>query len=404
MKSAVAQRKARIQEREYHAADVAFHLALVRGDRQRRAGVARPPHRRRRCSPPAIRSHARPTAGPARSRSTRRSWMPSGHATRRRRATRCGPISTPSRSTCASTRAGSPGTQPERATQRIAEPVGEAAAHARPQAQERARHWLARELRGAEPVLGRGDVEVAEVGAAEGQARRVGHRQRDLDVETAAGVVAPYRSAAEQRDPDAALGVDGEPVGEPVGGVDGRERPPRSEPAAVDVEVDRVDALGRRVDVEEPRRVEIPVEPVRDRRALDGGGDVSVVRDAVQGRLAGSALRRHRPRPEAAASVARRVVEPVAGPVGLDRRQHPRWPPEEVQLAADAGDQARVGPGQREARPARDERRLSRPSRRRALTIAWPVMSTRSSRRSAASHTGHSPSMSVPVVTTLDVH
>jgi DNA-binding FadR family transcriptional regulator len=29
MKSAVAQRKARIQERDYHAADVAFHLALV---------------------------------------------------------------------------------------------------------------------------------------------------------------------------------------------------------------------------------------------------------------------------------------------------------------------------------------------------------------------------------------
>jgi GntR family transcriptional repressor for pyruvate dehydrogenase complex len=29
MKAAVAQRKARVQEREYHAADVAFHLALV---------------------------------------------------------------------------------------------------------------------------------------------------------------------------------------------------------------------------------------------------------------------------------------------------------------------------------------------------------------------------------------
>jgi hypothetical protein len=88
--------------------------------------------------------------------------------------------------------------------------VGEAAAHSGPQAQERARHWLARELRGAQPVFRRGDVQVAEIGAAEGQARRIRHRQRDLEVETPVSVVAPYRTAAEQRDPDAALGVDGQ--------------------------------------------------------------------------------------------------------------------------------------------------------------------------------------------------
>ena len=68
----------------------------------------------------------------------------------------------------------------------------------------------------AELVGGGRDVEIAEIVATESNARRLAHGQLEPIDEQAVRRVPPDAATAEERDPDVALAVDGQAVGEAV--------------------------------------------------------------------------------------------------------------------------------------------------------------------------------------------
>ena len=189
------------------------------------------------------------------------------------------------------------------------------------------------------------DEQRREVGSAERRARHVGHGEPHGRHERAVRVIAADGAAAEQAQPEAAVGVERQAVGKAVGRVDPHEDPtirdrPRRQVVAVDV-----DLLGRRVDVVHPAPVDIPVDPVAHRHPA-GHRAQAVGIQAVERRDAGRPAARHRPEPQPPGRVGLALVDAVAGPVGLDGK-----PPDDLAVAGHSGDRR---PPCRRGRPARD--------------------------------------------------
>jgi len=121
---------------------------------------------------------------------------------------------------------------------------------------------LASELVLAQAMAGAGDVDRRQVLASERGTGRVGDRKLDVQVEGSVGFVAPDRPAAEEADPDAAVDVDGEPVGQPAVGVDGDQRPPKGNFPGGKVVVENIDPICQAVDEVHTRAVGAPADAV----------------------------------------------------------------------------------------------------------------------------------------------
>ena len=162
-----------------------------------------------------------------------------------------------------------------------------------------------------------------------------------------------------------------------------------------EVEVERVDPVGHRVDVVHRPAVGRPADPVRERHVLEHALEALLARVAVERAAAGGVVERHAPDPE---------------PTGRDRRRRRSGAARRRAGSRPACERirrrGRPWPGGRRARPGRRRRSSARrrrpgrragssgrrrsPDRRRAARAA--SMSTQSSRPVAASQRGHSPS------------
>ena len=106
------------------------------------------------------------------------------------------------------------------------EPLDREPANAGSDAEDRTGKGLRSPLVGGEALGGGRDVEVVQSRASETATRDVRGRQPNGADHRPIGVVPTNAPAAPQRDPDAALGIHGEPVRDPILGGDGRERAP----------------------------------------------------------------------------------------------------------------------------------------------------------------------------------
>ena len=181
---------------------------------------------------------------------------------------------------------------------------------------------------------------------------------RDLELlgQLAFRAVAPHLRAAVEREPDAALVVDDEPVGHADALLDRRERAAVGDLAVV---VHDVDPFDRRVDV--VHAVAVPVEPVGERQRREHRGELAA-RVAVQRALLPRLVLGHRPDPEAPVGVDGAVVGAQAG-VGVGEGD------EILELAAGRGRASRAG---RRARRARGRDPASARPRRPWRAAAMP--------------------------------
>ena len=166
-----------------------------------------------------------------------------------------------------------------------------------------------------------GDVEVGQVRAAEGAAGDARGGQADDTVEGTRGRVAAHRPAVVERDPQAALGVDGHAVRQPCRLLEADERPPIECCAAGQVEVEDVDPVCGTVDVVHELIVSTPVDAVRDRGGTGDDSHRAVGADAVEGTGVRPGVECHRAAPEAADPVHFDIVEPGVRIVRLDGHQ-----------------------------------------------------------------------------------
>src|SRR5581483_2776810 len=225
-----------------------------------------------------------------------------------------------------------------------------------PAGEDAAGERLALERLGREAPARARDHEDVERLAGEDAARRLAHRDRDDPVELARGRVAAHLARAPDRRPEAAVGVDADAVDE--AGRGGRAEldhaPALAELAAREVEVVGVDAARERVDVVEAPTVRRPVEPVRERDAVEDAPDGPVGLEAVEGAgaLGREAVLVHadRPRPEAPERVAPAVVHEPVGGLLVDVRD------ERVPAVGVEPGEALVGRESEAAAPGRDGR------------------------------------------------
>src|SRR5207342_3234173 len=99
--------------------------------------------------------------------------------------------------------------------------------------------------------------------------------------------VAANTGAAPEGDPDAALVVHREPVGDAGAALDHDERTATGDLAACNVELEAVDPVGHRVDVVHRRAVRRPADPVRERHLVEDAVEAAVVRVAVESAVPG---------------------------------------------------------------------------------------------------------------------
>ena len=141
-------------------------------------------------------------------------------------------------------------------------------------------------------------VQIAQLRAPEAAAGDPGHRQAYLRDELAVGRVGVEAPAAVERDPDAALGVDGQAVRDGALDVDGGERPPVLDRAGRQVAVEDVDAPGRAVDEVEAAPGGAPAEAVRDRGPGEDGRHAVVGVDPIERGHGRALVERHRAHPQ----------------------------------------------------------------------------------------------------------
>src|SRR5439155_23929119 len=111
---------------------------------------------------------------------------------------------------------------------------------------------------------------------------------------------------AVKRDPDAALVVDGEPVGDAVTLVDRDERPPLVESARRELEIEDIDAVHGRVGEIHAGVVAGPAKTVRERHSFEHTLEPAVV--AVERARARLEVEPHRSDPETTGCIAVAVV------------------------------------------------------------------------------------------------
>ena len=182
--------------------------------------------------------------------------------------------------------------------------------------------------------------------------------RRDDRRELAVRRVAVQPPAAVERHPDAALGVDGQAVGDGALDLDGGEPPPVLEGARLRVEVEHVDAPGRAVDEVEAVARRAPAEPVRDRGAGQHRRDREVGVDPVQPAERRRLVERHRPDPQPAGGVARAVVGARVRARRVDGYEQRRpLAVEDVQAVRQPDDGPAAPARQRQAHDAGDELR-----------------------------------------------
>ncbi|MBW8703650.1 hypothetical protein MBT84_29060 [Streptomyces sp. MBT84] len=104
-----------------------------------------------------------------------------------------------------------------------------------------------------------------------------------------------YRAAVPQGDPDTAVGVDGEPVGEAA--VDVGQRTPACRESVV-AHIEDVDPPGRRVDVVHQPAVGAPARAVADGDVVQHRQDLAVGCDPGQRATAGCLVVPHGARPQ----------------------------------------------------------------------------------------------------------
>ncbi len=122
--------------------------------------------------------------------------------------------------------------------------------------------------------------------------------------------------------------------------------PPVADSSTREVVIEKVDALGRRVDEVHPTAVAAPRETVRNREASEYLLARPVRLDPVKGGGTGREVEGHGPRVEASDGIAFRVVHPVRRDIALDRRR-------ELEAFASAGDRCDPVPhGEHKATPA----------------------------------------------------
>ena len=124
-------------------------------------------------------------------------------------------------------------------------------------------HAAPLQLAGAQPVGGRGHIQVRQPGPAESAARHLGNREDDLAQLLTGRGKAPDRRATEARNPEVALLIGGHPIGYPVRALDRDEPSPVADRAGADVVVEDVDSLGGRVDEIHLAAVGAPRDAVR---------------------------------------------------------------------------------------------------------------------------------------------
>ena len=177
-------------------------------------------------------------------------------------------------------------------------------------------------LRGQLDRRGR-DVERAAVLAAEAAGGDVVRRNVQYAFEFPVRAVAADRGAAPECHPDAALVVDCEPVGDTRAALDHSERTALGDLTRAEVEVERIDPIGHRVDVVHRPAVERPADPVRDGDVLEHAIEPLRARVAVERAAAGGVVERQAPDPEPSGCIADAVVHPQPLAVrDLDQRAH----------------------------------------------------------------------------------
>ena len=180
-------------------------------------------------------------------------------------------------------------------------------------------------------------------------------REGQHGVETTVRGVPMHRRPAVQRDPQAAVGIDGHAIRQPGGGRDVHHTPPVPQPPGLGVVVEGVHALRGRVDVVQGGPVGGPRQPVRNRHAVPQLRyreirAQPVHRAGPRGQVVG-----HRAGQEPAGRIALALVEPGSRPGVLDDRDLVEPPPtrvEQREAVFDGEDEtAAVGAG-RPTRPA----------------------------------------------------
>src|SRR6185437_14725369 len=162
---------------------------------------------------------------------------------------------------------------------------------------------------GREALPGRGDVQGAQVRAAERGRANLADRQLHDRVEAAVRGVAAQLAAAPDGEPEAALRVQGQAVG--YAARDFGEPPPAGQRAGVRVGVERVDSPGVAVRVVEHAAVVGPVQAVGQADAAEQFGYYAAGAEPVQAARKAAVLRHgHRAGPETAPRVRLAVVEP----------------------------------------------------------------------------------------------
>jgi len=151
-----------------------------------------------------------------------------------------------------------------------------------------------------------GHEERTSVVPAEAARGDVPSRYVEHAVEAASFVVATDTTTAPEGDPDAAVVVDGEPVGDAVTPVDRDERPSVVDTTRRLLEVEDVDALCSRVDVVHASVVSRPADSVRQRHSVEDSLETGVV--TVEGARVRRLIEAHRSDPEATGGVAGAVV------------------------------------------------------------------------------------------------
>ena len=165
---------------------------------------------------------------------------------------------------------------------------------------------------------GGGDVQVAAVGAAEGDRGWVARGYLDHAVEGSIGAVAVDGPGSSQRDPQHALIVDSHAVRPDLRLAEVDETPAAGQGACCGGQVEDVDNEGGCVrEVEASPRL-VQRGPVADRQAPGHAGHLAAV-DPVQGGVARPLVIGHRPNPGPAPAIGLDVVRPVLSSVLLDR-------------------------------------------------------------------------------------
>src|SRR4029077_18147980 len=130
--------------------------------------------------------------------------------------------------------------------------------------EETSGQWTLLQLVRAQAHARRGDVERRQVGTAKtaGADKRRRHLQYPID--PAIGRITADLRAVPNREPDAAIAIDGQPVRKAIGCLELSENAPVRPGTRLLVEIELRDGSGCRVDVIDRAPVRAPIDPVRD--------------------------------------------------------------------------------------------------------------------------------------------